>query len=95
MGLRQEFDAASIQTYLGIIACVLIALWTGRKPNLPTHEVICRYFTALANEEELLAHIERLALQCQPTVPSRPAGACCCAHPSPWRASDVHASAWP
>ncbi len=49
-----------IQTYLGIIACLLIALWTGRKPTLRTYEMICFYFTGLASEEELLAHIEKL-----------------------------------
>jgi hypothetical protein len=49
-----------IQTYLGIIACLLIALWTGRKPTLRTYEMICFYFTGLAGEEELLAHIEKL-----------------------------------
>ena len=52
-----------IQTYLGIIACLLIALWTGRKPTLRTYEMICFYFTGLASEEELLAHIEKLQSQ--------------------------------
>jgi hypothetical protein len=52
-----------IQTYLGIIACLLIALWTGRKPTLRTYEMICFYFMGLADEEELLAHIEKLAPQ--------------------------------
>ena len=52
-----------IQTYLGIIACLLIALWTGRKPTLRTYEMICHYFTGLATEEELLDHIEKLARQ--------------------------------
>ena len=52
-----------IQTYLAIIACLLIALWTGRKPTLRTYEMICFYFTGLASEEELLAHIEKLAPQ--------------------------------
>ncbi len=53
----------AIQVYLGIIACLLIALWTGRKPTLRTYEMICFYFTGLASEEELLAHIEKLAPQ--------------------------------
>jgi hypothetical protein len=53
-------DGIKIQTYLGIIACLLIALWTGRKPTLRTYEMICFYFTGLASEEELLAHIEKL-----------------------------------
>ena len=49
-----------IQTYCAIIACMLISLWTGRKPTLRTYEMICHYFTGLADEEELLAHIEKL-----------------------------------
>jgi hypothetical protein len=47
-------NGIEIQTYLGIIACLLIALWTGRKPTLRTYEMICFYFTGLASEEELL-----------------------------------------
>jgi hypothetical protein len=50
-------DGIKIQTYLGIIACLLIALWTGRKPTLRTYEMICFYFTGLADEQELLEHI--------------------------------------
>jgi hypothetical protein len=56
-------NGIEIQTYLGIIACLLIALWTGRKPTLRTYEMICFYFTGLASEEELLRHIEKLAAQ--------------------------------
>ncbi|MFH1108843.1 MAG: IS4 family transposase [Planctomycetota bacterium] len=56
-------NGIEIQTYLGIIACLLIALWTGKKPTLRTYEMICFYFTGLATEEELLAHIEKLLPQ--------------------------------
>jgi len=56
-------NGIEIQTYLGIIACLLIALWTGKKPTLRTYEMICFYFTGLADEEELLAHIEELKPQ--------------------------------
>ncbi|MGD0518365.1 MAG: IS4 family transposase [Thermoguttaceae bacterium] len=49
-----------IQTYCAIIACMLISLWTGRKPTLRTYEMICYYFTGLADEEELLAHLAKL-----------------------------------
>lgn len=52
-----------IQTYMAIIACMLISLWTGRKPTLRTYEMICHYFTGLADEEELLAHIAKLQPQ--------------------------------
>lgn len=49
-----------IQTYCAIIACMLISLWTGRRPTLRTYEMICFYFTGLASEAELLAHIAKL-----------------------------------
>jgi hypothetical protein len=52
-----------IQTYCAIIACMLISLWTGRKPTLRTYEMICHYFTGLADEDELLAHLAKLQKQ--------------------------------
>jgi|SRR5579864_500699 len=52
-----------IQAYCAIIACLLIALWTGKKPTKRTYEMICFYFIGWANEEELLAHIEKLQAQ--------------------------------
>jgi hypothetical protein len=39
---------------------MLMSLWTGRKPTLRTYEMICHYFTGLADEEELLAHLAKL-----------------------------------
>ncbi|MEK7731725.1 MAG: IS4 family transposase [Planctomycetota bacterium] len=56
-------NGIKIQTYVGIIACLLIALWTGRKPTLRTYEMLCFYFIGLATQEELLEHIEKLAPQ--------------------------------
>lgn len=49
-----------IQTYCAIIACLLISLWTGRKPTLRTYEMVCYYFCGLASEAELLAHLAKL-----------------------------------
>ena len=49
-----------IQAYCAIIACLLISLWTGRKPTLRTHEMICLYFAGWASLEELLEHINKL-----------------------------------
>jgi len=49
-----------IQAYCAIIACLLIALWTGRQPTKPTYEMICFYFMGWADEEELLAHLAKL-----------------------------------
>jgi hypothetical protein len=56
-------NGIEIQTYLAIIACLLIALWTGKKPTLRTYEMICFYFTGMASEAELLAHIRKLQPQ--------------------------------
>ncbi len=56
-------NGIEIQTYVAIIACLLIALWTGRKATLRTYEMLCFYMSGLADEEELLAHIEKLQPQ--------------------------------
>jgi hypothetical protein len=52
-----------IQTYCAIIACMLISLWTGRKPTKRTYEMVCYYFCGLASEDELLAHLAKLKLR--------------------------------
>ncbi len=56
-------NGIELQMYSAIIACMLISLWTGRKPTLRTYEMLCWYFTGMADEEELLAHIARLQKQ--------------------------------
>jgi hypothetical protein len=58
--LSHDPAGVEIQTYCAIIACMLISLWTGRKPTLRTYEMICHYFTGLAEEDELLAHLAKL-----------------------------------
>lgn len=61
--LSHDTEGIEIQTYCAIIACMLIALWTGKKPTLRTYEMICFYFIGLADEEELMRHIEKLTPQ--------------------------------
>ena len=58
--LSYNRNGIELQTYTAILACMLISLWTGRKPTLRTFEMLCWYFTGMASAEELLAHIERL-----------------------------------
>ena len=58
--LSTKPEGIEIQTYMAIIACMLISLWTGCKPTLRTYEMICYYFIGWAEEEELLAHIAKL-----------------------------------
>lgn len=53
-------NGIKIQTYCAIIACMLISLWTGRKPTLRTYEMICWYFIGMASLDELLAHLDKL-----------------------------------
>jgi hypothetical protein len=49
-----------IQAYCAIIACLLIALWTGKQPTKRTYEMICFFFIGWADEEELLNHLAKL-----------------------------------
>ena len=61
--LSHSQNGIEIQTYCAIIACMLISLWTGRKPTLRTYEMICFYVCGMATEAELLAHINKLKEQ--------------------------------
>jgi len=58
--LSEKQNGIELQTYAAIIACMLITLTSGRKPTLRTYEMICWYFTGMADEEELLTHISKL-----------------------------------
>lgn len=58
--LSHRANGIEIQVYLAIIACMLIALWTGKKPTLRTVEMLRFYFTGWATLEELEAHIAKL-----------------------------------
>ena len=58
--LSYNHNGIELQTYAAIIACMLIALWTGRKPTLRTYEMLCWYFTGMADEDELIGHIQSL-----------------------------------
>jgi hypothetical protein len=61
--LSHSQNGIEIQTYCAIIACLLISLWTGRKPTKRTYEMICFYLCGLASEEELMAHLTKLKRQ--------------------------------
>jgi hypothetical protein len=58
--LSHNRNGIELQTYTAILACMLISLWTGRKPTLRTFEMLCWYFTGMASPEELIAHLQRL-----------------------------------
>ena len=58
--LSHRANGIEIQAYLAIIVCMLIALWTGKKPTLRTVEMIRFYFIGWAERDELEAHIAKL-----------------------------------
>jgi hypothetical protein len=49
-----------MQAYLAMIVCMLIALWTNKKPTLRTVEMIRLNFLGWAADDELEAHIAKL-----------------------------------
>jgi hypothetical protein len=57
--LSHKPEGILIQVYCAIIACMLINLWTGKRPNKRTVEMLAWYFMGLATEAEVLAHINR------------------------------------
>ena len=61
--LSHDANGIEMQTYAAIIACLLIALWTGGKPTRATYEMICYRFMGWASEEELDNHIAGLPQQ--------------------------------
>lgn len=61
--LSQCENGIELETYAAIIACLLMALWTGRKPTLSTYRMIHWYFSGWADEDELLRHLAKLKRQ--------------------------------
>jgi len=61
--LSYNQNGIELQTYAAIIACLLISLYTGRKPTLRTYEMLCWNMIGWASDEELSRHIEGLKKQ--------------------------------
>lgn len=61
--LSYSDNGVEIQVYVGIIASLLIALYTNRKPTKRTYEMFCWYLSGWADEQELHEHIESLQKQ--------------------------------
>ncbi len=53
-------NGIELQTYAGIIACLLIALYTGGKVTKRTFEMFCWYSMGWADDEEMATHISKL-----------------------------------
>jgi len=58
--LSQDPVGIQIQAYCAIIACLLISLYTGRRPTLRTYEMICYYLMGWATVEDLQTHLAKL-----------------------------------
>lgn len=50
-------NGIELQVYAAIIACLLIARYTGLKPNKATYEMVHGYLGGWASEEELMNHV--------------------------------------
>jgi Transposase DDE domain len=57
--LSQREAGVEIQSYCTIIACLLINLWTGRKPNKRTVEMIGWYLIGLASEQDVIDFLNK------------------------------------
>ena len=61
--LSHHQNGIQLQIYVAIIACLLIALWTGKKPNKATCEMVAWYLAGVATQQELDAHLKTLKTQ--------------------------------
>lgn len=57
--LSHKPEGILIQVYCAIIACLLLNLWTGKKPSKRTVEMFAFYFMGIASEQEVLDHLAR------------------------------------
>jgi hypothetical protein len=51
--LSTKTNGVEVQVYCGIIACLLIMLYTGRQPTKRTFEMVCFFLSGWASQEEL------------------------------------------
>jgi len=58
--LSESENGVTIQLYCGLIASLLISLWSGRKPTKRTYEMLCLHMQGWASDEELEQHLTSL-----------------------------------
>jgi hypothetical protein len=58
--LSQSENGIAIQTYCAIIACLLLSIYTGRKPTKATLEIVSWYLLGWATEADLEKHLAKL-----------------------------------
>ena len=57
--LGESLNALTIQVYAGLIASLLLVVWSNQKPNKRTFEMVCHFFAGWATEEELQRHLDQ------------------------------------
>jgi Transposase DDE domain len=53
-------NGVAIQVYMALIVSMAMVLWTGHKPTKATLEMLSCYFSGLASDAELMAHLRSL-----------------------------------
>jgi hypothetical protein len=66
--IHQSENGLELQLYIAIIACMLIAIYTGRKPNKTVLKLVQLYLTGWATLEEVTRMIDRLPESKNPTA---------------------------
>ena len=57
--ISTRHEGVMIQMYCAVIACLVINLWTKKKPTKRTVEMLAYYFMGVATEAEVVAHLNR------------------------------------
>ena len=57
--LSQRREGVEIQVYCAVIACLMIQLQTGRKPDKRTVEMMGWFFLGLASEQDVIDHLNK------------------------------------
>jgi hypothetical protein len=57
--ISDDPDGITIQCYCAVIACMLLQLWTGKKPNKGMHRLIGFYLSGWADEQDLLRELNK------------------------------------
>jgi hypothetical protein len=55
--LGESLNALTLQVYAGLIASLLLSVWTNQKPTRRTFEMVCHYMAGWASAEELQNHL--------------------------------------
>jgi hypothetical protein len=58
--LSRSRQGLTLQVYVALLASMLIALWTGRRPTRRTFEMLCLYMQGWATAQEFRTHLEGL-----------------------------------